>query len=61
MRAGLPYRAPWQPWFAWYGLFFNVLIMMQGFTAFTAQDRDAIAVGEGRGGGCDDGDAGVRG
>lgn len=31
----LPYKAIWQPWFSWYGLFFNVLIILtQGFTAF---------------------------
>lgn len=34
-RDTLPYKAMWQPWFAWYGLFFNVLIVLtQGFTAF---------------------------
>ncbi|OJJ33087.1 hypothetical protein ASPWEDRAFT_605289 [Aspergillus wentii DTO 134E9] len=31
----LPYKAMWQPWYAWYGLFFNVLIVLtQGFTSF---------------------------
>ncbi|KAK1141985.1 lysine permease [Aspergillus melleus] len=31
----LPYKAVWQPWYAWYGLFFNILIILtQGFTAF---------------------------
>ncbi|KAJ5199541.1 AMP-dependent synthetase/ligase [Penicillium cf. griseofulvum] len=31
----LPYKALWQPWFSWYGLFFNILIILtQGFTAF---------------------------
>lgn len=31
----LPYRAPLQPYLAWYGLFFNTLIVItQGFTAF---------------------------
>ncbi|GAM40607.1 Can1 homolog [Talaromyces pinophilus] len=31
----LPYKAMWQPFFAWYGLFFNVLIILtQGFTAW---------------------------
>jgi amino acid transporter len=31
----LPYKANWQPWYAWYGLFFNILILLtQGFTAF---------------------------
>lgn len=34
-RDTLPYKAFWQPYFAWYGLFFNVLIILtQGFTAF---------------------------
>ncbi|KAL4801550.1 amino acid permease/ SLC12A domain-containing protein [Aspergillus unguis] len=31
----LPYKALWQPWYSWYGLFFNVLIIItQGFTAW---------------------------
>lgn len=31
----LPYKAMCQPWFAWYGLSFNVLIILtQGFTSF---------------------------
>ena len=34
-RDTLPYKAPWQPFFSWYGLFFNLLIIItQGFTAF---------------------------
>ncbi|KAF4767068.1 hypothetical protein N7455_006949 [Penicillium solitum] len=34
-RDTLPYKAPWQPFFSWYGLFFNMLIIItQGFTAF---------------------------
>jgi len=34
-RNTLPYESMWQPWFAWYGLVFNVLIILtQGFTAF---------------------------
>lgn len=34
-RDMLPYKAMWQPYFAWYGLFFNVLIIFtQGFTSF---------------------------
>ncbi|KAG9235321.1 putative arginine permease [Amylocarpus encephaloides] len=34
-RDTLPYKAMWQPWFAIYGLFFNVLIILtQGFTSF---------------------------
>jgi amino acid transporter len=34
-RDVLPYKAMWQPWFAWYGFFFCVLIIFtQGFTSF---------------------------
>jgi amino acid transporter len=34
-RDSLPYKAPFQPWLSYYGLFFNVLIILtQGFTAF---------------------------
>lgn len=34
-RDTLPYKAMWQPFFSWYGVFFNVLIIItQGFTAF---------------------------
>ncbi|KAF2761959.1 amino acid permease [Pseudovirgaria hyperparasitica] len=34
-RDTLPYKAPLQPYLTWYGLFFNVLIILtQGFTAF---------------------------
>lgn len=34
-RDVLPYKAMWQPWFSWYGLFFNCLIIItQGFTSF---------------------------
>ncbi|KAK3312626.1 putative arginine transporter [Apodospora peruviana] len=34
-RDSLPYKAFWQPWFSWYGLFWCVLITLtQGFTAF---------------------------
>ncbi|KAF5876758.1 putative arginine protein [Botrytis fragariae] len=34
-RDRLPYKSMWQPWFAWYGLVFTVLIIFtQGFTAF---------------------------
>ncbi|PGH35107.1 AAT family amino acid transporter [[Emmonsia] crescens] len=34
-RDALPYKAPFQPYLAWYGLFFNILIIItQGFTAF---------------------------
>lgn len=38
-RDVLPYKALWQPWYAYYGLFFNVLICLtQGFTAFMPFD-----------------------
>ncbi|RDL33900.1 putative Arginine transporter [Venustampulla echinocandica] len=38
-RDALPYKAMWQPWYAWYGLFFNILIIFtQGFTAFIPWD-----------------------
>lgn len=34
-RDALPYKATWQPYLSWYGLFFNTLIIFtQGFTAF---------------------------
>ncbi|EAL86439.1 hypothetical protein KXW98_006498 [Aspergillus fumigatus] len=34
-RDTLPYKAIWQPWLAYYGLFFNILIIFtQGFTAW---------------------------
>ncbi|KAJ5381068.1 Arginine permease CAN1 [Penicillium cataractarum] len=34
-RDVLPYKAIMQPWFSWYGLFFNCLIILtQGFTSF---------------------------
>ncbi|CAD0041539.1 unnamed protein product [Aureobasidium pullulans] len=34
-RDTLPYKAMWQPFFSWYGVFFNVLIILtQGFTSF---------------------------
>lgn len=34
-RNDLPYKAPFQPYLSWYGLFFNILIIItQGFTAF---------------------------
>ncbi|CZT50017.1 probable arginine transporter [Rhynchosporium secalis] len=38
-RDTLPYKAFWEPWFAYYGLFFNILIILtQGFTAFLPWD-----------------------
>jgi yeast amino acid transporter len=34
-RDSLPYKAMWQPWFSWYGVSFNILIILtQGFTSF---------------------------
>ncbi|KAE8150965.1 amino acid permease [Aspergillus avenaceus] len=34
-RDTLPYKAAWQPYLTWYGLFFNALIILtQGFTAW---------------------------
>jgi amino acid transporter len=34
-RDDLPYKTRWQTYFAWYGLFFNVIILLtQGFTVF---------------------------
>lgn len=34
-RDSLPYKAMWQPWFSWYGVLFNILIILtQGFTSF---------------------------
>lgn len=34
-RDSLPYKASWQPYLSWYGLFFNCLIIItQGFTSF---------------------------
>ncbi|KAJ6014213.1 hypothetical protein N7540_008804 [Penicillium herquei] len=34
-RDSLPYKAPWQPYLSWYGVFFNILIILtQGFTSF---------------------------
>jgi amino acid transporter len=38
-RNELPYVAPWQPWLAWYGAFFNALVVItQGFAAFIPWD-----------------------
>ena len=34
-RDTLPYKAFWQPFFSWYGVVFNVIIILtQGFTSF---------------------------
>ena len=39
-RSTLPYRAPFQPWFSYYGIFFNILIIItQGFTSFMLVNR----------------------
>lgn len=44
-RDSLPYKAFAQPYFAWYGLFFNVLIILtQGFTAFIPWDTSSFFV-----------------
>ncbi|KAJ2979240.1 hypothetical protein NQ176_g3371 [Zarea fungicola] len=38
-RKSLPYMAPFQPYLSWYGLFFNVLIIItSGFTVFMEWD-----------------------
>lgn len=37
-RELLPYKAQWQPWFSYYGLFFHTLITLtQGFTSFVPE------------------------
>jgi amino acid transporter len=44
-RDNLPYKAFWQPFFSWYGVFFNVLIILtQGFTAFMPWDTSSFFV-----------------
>ena len=44
-RESLPYMAPFQPWAAWYGFFFNVLIILtQGFTAFIPWDVESFFI-----------------
>ncbi|KAE8348599.1 amino acid permease [Aspergillus coremiiformis] len=36
----LPFKAMWQPWYSWYGLFFNILIILtQGFTSWIPSFR----------------------
>jgi amino acid transporter len=38
-KTTLPYTAPLQPWLSWFGLFFNVLILLtNGFTVFIDWD-----------------------
>lgn len=45
-RDTLPYKAMWQPFLAWYGLFFNILIIItQGFTAFIPWDTENFFIG----------------
>ncbi|RDW59591.1 amino acid permease-1 [Coleophoma cylindrospora] len=42
-RNTLPYVAWWQPYFAWYGLVFNILILLtQGFTCFMPWDTSSF-------------------
>ncbi|RDW65312.1 amino acid permease-2 [Coleophoma crateriformis] len=42
-RNTLPYVAWWQPYFAWYGLVFNILILLtQGFTSFMPWDTSSF-------------------
>lgn len=44
-RESLPYKAPFQPWAAYYGLFFNVLIIItQGFTSFIPWDTKSFFI-----------------
>lgn len=44
-RDSLPYKAPWQPWFSWYGIGFNVLIILtQGFTSFIPWNTSSFFV-----------------
>ncbi|TKA82883.1 hypothetical protein B0A55_01175 [Friedmanniomyces simplex] len=44
-RDTLPYKAMGQPWFTWYGVGFNILIILtQGFTAFMPWDTSNFFV-----------------
>jgi amino acid transporter len=44
-RDNLPYKAMWQPWFSWYGIIFNsIIILTQGFTAFMPWDTSSFFV-----------------
>lgn len=42
-RSSLPYVAPMQPWYTWYGVVFNILIIFtQGFEAFVPWDTSSF-------------------
>ncbi|KAK3049576.1 lysine permease [Extremus antarcticus] len=44
-RDDLPYKAFWQPWFSYYGMTFNIIIILtQGFTAFMPWDTSSFFV-----------------
>jgi len=44
-RETLPYRSMWQPFFAWYGLGFNILIIFtQGFVSFIPWDTQKFFI-----------------
>lgn len=44
-RDNLPYKAMWQPWFSWYGMVFNIIIILtQGFTSFMPWDTSSFFV-----------------
>ncbi|KAK4553235.1 lysine permease [Recurvomyces mirabilis] len=44
-RDTLPYKAMGQPWFTWYGIIFNVIIILtQGFTSFMPWDTKSFFV-----------------
>jgi len=43
VRSTLPYIAPLQPWFTWYGVVFNILIIFtQGFESFVPWDTSSF-------------------
>lgn len=45
LRDTLPYKAFWQPWFSWYGMVFNIIIILtQGFTAFMPWNTSSFFV-----------------
>ena len=44
-RNDLPYKALWQPWLSYYGVGFNIIIILtQGFTAFMPWDTSSFFV-----------------